>query len=1137
MPLLGQGSSSSTPTLVTRAGGTLSAVGIAVSPDGKWFASEAQNGAITIWSPEDGSEFRTFQAFTAYSNLAPPGHLAIASDAATILVLAGTDLHLIDVKTARELRSFTVGSAWSAWQIAANPKQMVAATIDLSGNASVRSLADGHEFFRTNFQVRSGTGTVILHVGFSPDGRLLAVTTDNAFQLWDWAANRKLLDFDAHEFHKPDLSRSVTVGQDGYTRQSTAEAEGYFWFTGASFSPDGKHLALTSHDELNVLDLPSGKPAAFTKIDSGLTPGCIFIDNDHIVLPQINLDATIYSLSKGILGTATNVNLQDFLLVPGRDRGVVLSGVPYLVTASTFATIKALFTKTRPPESLTFTHDGEQLLVSTYFKSFASWSLDSGEANSFPNAGNVQSPAVSADGKYLAAADFPNAVRVFELSGNHKEAQIPVKFHGLDTSLSLNSDGAVLGFSQKSGEVDVFSVPQKTSIATLAANHPTNIAVQPDGARFAVADSSGTTIYSVASQPAKIASLPIDDPQGLFKKTAPNALAFSPDGKWLAIMETTELRLVSTQTWTEARKIEGVGGLCMAFSPDSLRVALPMQSQGVEVVDVISGRVLFQDNEHLTSCPMAFSADGSVLAAAAQYGTELLSTQSGQVLANLYLYSDETQTPNVSLEKQQLDWLVVTPDGLFDGTPFAWSQLSWRFSDNTFDLSPVEIFFQNFYHPGLLAEILSGLAPKAPTNIANIDRRQPQVTVTSALDASTSVYTRTVHLDLSISQAEPDKTHASGSGVRDVHLFRNGVLVQAWRGDIKLDKAGKATLSADIPIVASENRFTAYAFSGANIKSSDASLVITGADSLRRQGTAWIISIGINHYADATPENHLDLNFAEGDATDFAGRFSKAQAALGQFARINRIDLLGPNATKANLQTALRLLSGASADALTPEQQQLFSAITQVQPEDGVFFFYAGHGAAHDNHFYLIPQDFHFGIPLSDPRSRTISDIELDHLLEGIAPARSFLIIDACNSGQAIDSSTPVGPVNASGLAQLAYEKGLYILAASKDSEPALEAHSLGSGHGFLTYALVDEGLKEGAAAENGLVELRPWFTYAGRRVPELQAEQLERRTLIAVDTTPAAEARQHPRIFYRREPETNPFIIAKTGSSGLARH
>jgi uncharacterized caspase-like protein len=354
---------------------------------------------------------------------------------------------------------------------------------------------------------------------------------------------------------------------------------------------------------------------------------------------------------------------------------------------------------------------------------------------------------------------------------------------------------------------------------------------------------------------------------------------------------------------------------------------------------------------------------------------------------------------------------------------------------------------------------------------------------------------------------------------------------------LQLDKSGKARFSAEVPIVAGENRFTAYAFSSASIKSPDSTLAVTGANSLERRGTAWVVSMGIDKYAAGTAENHLNLNFAEGDATDFAGEFSKAQEQLGQFAQVHRIDLLGPNATKANLRAALRLLAGGSSDSLTPDQLQLLSGVTPVQPEDGVFLFYAGHGAALDNHFYLIPQDFNPRAPLNDLGSHTVSDTELSQMLEGIAPARSFLIIDACNSGQVMDTKNPVGPTDATGLAELAYEKGLYILAASKNSEPALETHSLGSGHGFLTYALVNEGLKAGDAAQGGVVELRPWFVYASRRVPEMQAKEMEQRALLPVDSTPDAEARQHPRIFYRREPEVNPFIVAKISSSGAADH
>lgn len=48
--------------------------------------------------------------------------------------------------------------------------------------------------------------------------------------------------------------------------------------------------------------------------------------------------------------------------------------------------------------------------------------------------------------------------------------------------------------------------------------------------------------------------------------------------------------------------------------------------------------------------------------------------------------------------------------------------------------------------------------------------------------------------------------------------------------------------------------------------------------------------------------------------------------------------------------------------------------------------------------------------------------------------------------------------MNSKGLAQLAYEKGMYILTAAQSYQAALEAAQLG--HGYLTYALVEEGLK-----------------------------------------------------------------------------
>jgi uncharacterized caspase-like protein len=91
------------------------------------------------------------------------------------------------------------------------------------------------------------------------------------------------------------------------------------------------------------------------------------------------------------------------------------------------------------------------------------------------------------------------------------------------------------------------------------------------------------------------------------------------------------------------------------------------------------------------------------------------------------------------------------------------------------------------------------------------------------------------------------------------------------------------------------------------------------------------------------------------------------------------------------------------------------------------------------------------------------------------------------------------GPMNSKGLAQLAYEKGMYVMTAAQSYQAANEAAKLG--HGFLTYALVEAGLKQGAAdrePKNGTIDLREWLNFATEEVPKMQ-EQSSRDSLRGV--------------------------------------
>ncbi|MFS8086904.1 MAG: caspase family protein, partial [Acidobacteriota bacterium] len=244
--------------------------------------------------------------------------------------------------------------------------------------------------------------------------------------------------------------------------------------------------------------------------------------------------------------------------------------------------------------------------------------------------------------------------------------------------------------------------------------------------------------------------------------------------------------------------------------------------------------------------------------------------------------------------------------------------------------------------------------------------------------------------------------------------------------------------------------------------------------------------------------------------------------------------------------------------------RKLTELAARVQPEDTVIVFFAGHGTAQGKQFYLIPHDLGYDGPRDKLSARglqtildhSISDRDLEKLFEGIDAGQLLLVIDACNSGQALEAEEKRrGPMNSKGLAQLAYEKGMYVLTAAQSYQAAQEAAKFG--HGFLTYALVEEGLKHGGAdrePKNGTIELREWLNYATDEVPKMQEQNSlaalrgrGRYVVFIGDGTNTRDAGnntkgkndvnardniQRPRVFYRRELESNPLVVAILGAT-----
>jgi hypothetical protein len=111
----------------------------------------------------------------------------------------------------------------------------------------------------------------------------------------------------------------------------------------------------------------------------------------------------------------------------------------------------------------------------------------------------------------------------------------------------------------------------------------------------------------------------------------------------------------------------------------------------------------------------------------------------------------------------------------------------------------------------------------------------------------------------------------------------------------------------------------------------------------------------------------------------------------------------------------------------------------------------------------------------------------------------------------------------------------MYILTAAQSYQAALEAAELG--HGYLTFALIEDGLKKGMSdrdPKDGLAMAREWFNYAEERVPQMQEREMQTRLLLNFASSetnannPQQRSIQRPRVFYRRELESQPFIVAK---------
>ncbi len=456
-------------------------------------------------------------------------------------------------------------------------------------------------------------------------------------------------------------------------------------------------------------------------------------------------------------------------------------------------------------------------------------------------------------------------------------------------------------------------------------------------------------------------------------------------------------------------------------------------------------------------------------------------------------------------------FISVMPDGRYDTNLIPDNRLMrWLVPDEPWRSLDAQTFMRDYFEPGLYRKLLECRvqgncddAFEPLPAIASLNRTLPQVSVRNIApraDISGAIVSVEVTEGFDPSAAN-GKTR---SGISGMQILLSGRVVgftpaeeqrlaaalDAWRAGSEEDR-GVFTYDFTIPVPMEMGlpvlEVSAYAFNDERIKSATATAYFEALFQVfSTEKRAYVINIGIDDY----DNDRFDLDYAVNDAELLAG-------SLTNFADYDVRQLTLPGGRSADgsrvqvdseaILGVLQLVmtdDGREANLRTLRERGIDAAVLeQATPDDIVIISYSGHGWADARgDFFLLLSDARWDDGAAAPDLDTVvSSRQLADILRAIKAQEIVLILDACHSAASVETSGfKPGPMGDSGLGQLAYDKGILILAATQADDVALEKDDLQQG--LLSFALA-EGL---TLAEKQRMFLSDALQYAVDRVPTL---------------------------------------------------
>ena len=314
-----------------------------------------------------------------------------------------------------------------------------------------------------------------------------------------------------------------------------------------------------------------------------------------------------------------------------------------------------------------FSPDGALVASASFDGTVRLWDTRTGELVGLPLVGHdsrVLSVSFSPDGTILASGGTDNRIFLWDVKSGAQVGSPLLGHHNWVRGLTFHPDGHTLVSADANGVIIRWNVAH-THVLNGHNSRVRDVAISPDG---------NTLVTSSFDR-----SLQIWDAKTLTRRRTittphPNSIIramYSPNGRYFATADAAGAVVIwNTNQWRpigELRSTHNVVVIGMAFSPDSQWLATGDFHGTVVVQEVSSGAVMQKwqaFDEHVWALSLAFSSDGSLLAAGSTsgeihvYAVETLMTSNKETSSDL-----EPVLPPIQGHTNWVTDLLFTPDG------------------------------------------------------------------------------------------------------------------------------------------------------------------------------------------------------------------------------------------------------------------------------------------------------------------------------------------------------------------------------------------------------------------------------------------------------------------------------------------